>query len=73
VWNCQIEVLESDQSCALGAAIFAAVAAGEFDTVEQAQAVMASPVCKTYQPITENPAIYDRLYKKYQALCQYVN
>lgn len=73
VWNCQIEVLESDQSCALGAAIFAAVAAGEFDTVEQAQAVMASPVCKTYQPIPENAAVYDRLYKKYQALGQYVN
>lgn len=68
IWNCPIEVLESDQSCALGAAIMASVAAGKFETVEAAQQIMASPVCKTYQPNQQNVATYDVLYKKYQAL-----
>ena len=68
IWNCPIEVLESDQSCALGAAIMASVAAGKFESVEAAQRVMASPVCKTYQPNQQNVGTYDVLYKKYQAL-----
>ncbi|HEY0893457.1 MAG TPA: ribulokinase, partial [Cellvibrio sp.] len=50
VWNCPIEVLESEQSCALGAAIFAAVAGGVYPDVASAQKVMASSVCKTYTP-----------------------
>ena len=36
-WNCPIEVLESEQSCALGAAIFAAVCGGVYPTVAEAQ------------------------------------
>lgn len=68
VWNCNIEVLESDQSCALGAAIMAAVAANKFDTVSEAQEVMASPVYKSYHPDAKNVAIYDALYRKYQQL-----
>ncbi|WP_102798884.1 ribulokinase [Bowmanella denitrificans] len=73
VWNCPIEVLESEQSCALGAAIFAAVAAGVYADVAQAQAVMASPVHKTYLPNPEKASVYDRLYQKYQALGRYVS
>lgn len=68
IWNCPIEVLESDQSCALGAAIMASVAAGKFATVEAAQQVMASPVCKTYHPNQDNVKTYDALYTKYQSL-----
>lgn len=73
VWNCKIDVLESDQSCALGAAIFAATVGGVFATVAQAQEVMASPVCKTYHPDSANVAVYDQLYSRYQALGAYVN
>ena len=73
VWNCEIAVLDSEQSCALGAAIFAAVAGGVFPTVAAAQAVMASPVCQTYQPNAVNAAVYDRLYKQYQQLGDFVN
>ncbi|WP_440905896.1 ribulokinase [Catenovulum sp. SX2] len=72
VWNCPIDVLESEQSCALGAAIFASVAAGVYPSVAAAQEVMASPVCKTYQPNAENAAKFDELYKNYQALGAYV-
>ena len=53
--------------------IFAAVAAGVFPTVAAAQAVMASPVCQTYQPNAVNAAVYDRLYKQYQQLGDFVN
>ncbi len=73
VWNCPIDVLESEQSCALGAAIMAAVAAGAFDTVEAAQEVMASPVCKQYQPNEERVSVYNALYSKYQTLGDYVS
>ncbi|PWS55042.1 ribulokinase [Pseudoalteromonas sp. meg-B1] len=73
VWNCQIDVLESEQSCALGAAIMAAVAAGEYATVADAQQVMASAVCHQYLPNPERVAVYDELYANYQALAQYVD
>ncbi len=73
VWNCPIDVLESEQSCALGAAIFAAKIGGVYPDVASAQKVMASPVCKTYQPNREAAAVYDGLYKQYQALGAYVN
>ena len=72
IWNCQIDVLESEQSCALGAAIFASTIAGIYPSVAEAQKVMASPVCKSYTPDERNAAIYDRLYQKYQALGAYV-
>ncbi|GAB3039296.1 ribulokinase [Bowmanella dokdonensis] len=73
VWNCPIEVLQSEQSCALGAAIFASVAGGAHANVASAQAVMASPVHRTYLPNADKAAVYDRLYQRYQALGQYVN
>ncbi|MDC2889747.1 FGGY-family carbohydrate kinase [Psychrosphaera algicola] len=73
IWKCPIEVLDSDQSCALGAAIMASVAAGKYPSVEAAQQVMASPVCKTYQPNADNIAVYDALYAKYQALGKVVS
>ncbi|WP_022944823.1 ribulokinase [Pseudoalteromonas ruthenica] len=73
VWNCPIDVLESEQSCALGAAIMAAVAAGAYDNTVAAQQVMASPVCQQYLPNPERAPIFDVLYRKYQALGAYVN
>ncbi|GAC16476.1 ribulokinase [Aliiglaciecola lipolytica] len=73
VWNCPIDVLESEQSCALGAAIMAAVAAGAYDSVSSAQKVMASPVCKQYLPNQQRVAIYDQLFQKYQTLGAYVS
>ena len=73
VWNCPIDVLESEQSCALGGAIMAAVAAGEYPTVAAAQQVMASPVCKQYLPDASKVGIYDELYQNYQTLGNYVS
>ncbi|MGF1749152.1 ribulokinase [Vibrio cionasavignyae] len=46
----EIIVVESEQSCALGAAIFAAVAAGIYPNTQDAQRVMASPISHVYTP-----------------------
>ena len=73
IWNCQIDVLKSEQSCALGAAIFASVAAGVFASVSDAQATLASPVHKTYLPNPERVEVYQQLYAKYQALGRFEN
>jgi L-ribulokinase len=73
VWNCPIDVLESEQSCALGAAIFAATVGGVHANVASAQAVMASPVCKTYAPNAQAAQAYEQLYVRYQHLGAYVN
>jgi L-ribulokinase len=72
VWNCPIDVLESEQSCALGAAIFASVVGGAHPDVASAQAVMASPVSKTYQPHAEAAKVYDQLYQRYRQLGGYI-
>ena len=66
-----ISVCESDQACALGASIFAAVAAGVYPTVEAAQAKMASGCAKEYKPIAENQAKYEVLYQDYLKLGAY--
>lgn len=72
VWNCPIDVLESEQSCALGAAIFAATVGGAHPDILSAQAVMASPIYKTYRPNREAAATYNKLYESYMNLGAYV-
>ncbi len=63
-----MKVSRSDQTCALGAAIFGAVAAGGFKNVEQAQKAMCGVREHVYKPNPKNQAVYARLYTLYRRL-----
>lgn len=71
VTNRPMKISKSEQTPALGAAIFAAVSAGKnisgFDNVDQAQKAMTG-VDKTYYPIKENHDVYKKLYSIYHQL-----
>ena len=71
VLNVPIKVCNTDQACALGAAMFAAVAAGVYANIEAAQAAMTSGFAREYTPDAAQSAIYDELYKRYLALGAY--
>jgi L-ribulokinase len=72
VFGRSIEVSRSSQTCALGAAIFAAVVAGSerggHDTTKQAQAAMTGVKVQKYQPDPCRHAVYAELYKLYKRL-----
>lgn len=70
-----IQVAASEQTCALGSAIFGAVAAGSsgggYDTVEDAVARMARVQKKAYEPNEEYHRIYSELFREYGILHDY--
>lgn len=68
VLNMPIQVASSDQACALGAAMNAAVAAGIHSSIEHAQEAMGSGFQATYVPRPDLVDTYNHLYSKYQSL-----
>lgn len=68
VLNMPIKVCNTDQACALGAAMFAATAAGVYTRIEDAIKAMNSGFAKEYLPNKENTEIYQTLYDKYLRL-----
>ncbi|MGD9555963.1 MAG: ribulokinase [Mangrovibacterium sp.] len=68
VLNMPIKVARSEQACALGAAMAAAVASGIYKTTAEAQEKMGSGFETEYFPIPENAAKYQTLYEKYVKL-----
>ena len=72
VLNRPIQVATADQACALGAAMFAAVAAGVHPTLEAAQAAMGSGFDAEYQPRPDQVATYNTLYQRYLSLGNFI-
>lgn len=68
VTDCEMRVSRSDQSCALGAAIGAAVCAGAHPNFTAAQAAMTGLKEIIYRPIPGNEAVYQELFILYRTL-----
>jgi L-ribulokinase len=72
VLNMPIKVVVSEQACALGTAMAAAVVGGEYKTVEKAQKAMGSGFEKVYSPNPKMAEVYKGIYQKYCKLAEVV-
>ncbi|WP_031425205.1 ribulokinase [Flavimarina sp. Hel_I_48] len=72
VLNRPIKIAESDQAPALGAAIYAAVAAGIYEDVITAGKHMGSDFEAEYQPEPDAIKIYSKLLRSYEGLSEFV-
>ncbi|MDQ1087907.1 MULTISPECIES: ribulokinase [unclassified Siphonobacter] len=72
VLDMPIKIAKSDQACALGAAMFASVAAGVHANVGEAQAAMSSGFDAIYEPQPEKVEVYKKLYQKFLDLGHFV-
>ncbi len=65
-----IRVIRSEQTCALGAAMFAAVAAGIYPDIMEATKCMGSDIEVEYKPDVRHSETYEALYKRYLGLAE---
>ena len=72
VLNRPISVSASTQTCATGAAMYAATAAGLYDTLPEAQAAMNEGFSATYSPERRQVERYNELYGKYCTLGEFI-
>jgi L-ribulokinase len=72
VLDMTIDVRAGEQPVAIGAAMFAATAAGIHATVEDAQRAMSSGTEARYRPDPERVRLYDSLYREYRKLGSFV-
>ena len=72
VLDMTVEVLAGEQPVALGAAMFAATAAGLHATIEEAQRAMSPGTEARYRPDPARARLYDALYRDYVALGSFV-
>lgn len=73
VMNMPIRIHKSEQTCAAGAAMFAATAAGIYGKVEDAMAAMGQGFDLTYQPDPARAEIYYKRYQQYKKLGEFIN
>ncbi len=67
-----IRIHQFKHTCALGAAMFAAVAAGIYSSVEEAMEAMGRGFDVEYQPNAKNSEVYRKRYEQYKALGGFV-
>lgn len=68
VMNMPIRIHKSEQTCAAGAAMFAATAAGFYAKVEDAMQAMGQGFDAEYQPQENLVPLYAARYEKYMQL-----
>ncbi|MCA0382061.1 MAG: ribulokinase [Bacteroidetes bacterium] len=66
VMNMPIRIHRSEQTCALGAAMFAATAAGIYNKVEDAMQAMGQGFDTVYEPDAAKVALYQQRYEQYK-------
>jgi len=72
IMNMPIRIHRSEQTCALGAAMFAATAAGIYNKVEDAMTAMGQGFDATYDPNPARVAVYAERFRKYQQLGAFI-
>ncbi|HSZ86487.1 MAG TPA: ribulokinase [Puia sp.] len=72
VINMPIRIHRSEQTCALGAAMFAATAAGIYNKVEDAMVAMGQGFDAEYLPNKTNVDVYLKRYDKYKSLGNFI-
>ena len=72
VMDMPIRIHKSEQTCALGAAMFAATAAGIYNKVEEAMVAMGQGFDAEYTPDRERTGIYKKRYEIYQAFGSFI-
>ncbi len=72
VMDMPIRIHKSEQTCALGAAMFAATAAGIYKKVEDAMVAMGQGFDAEYFPNQDRVEIYKKRYEKYQQFGQFI-
>jgi len=72
VMNMPIRIHKSEQTCAAGAAMFAATVAGIYNNVESAMKAMGQGFDAVYHPDESKVAHYFKRYKRYQQLGAFI-
>lgn len=72
VMNMPIRIHRSEQTCAAGAAMFAATAAGIYPKVEEAMAAMGQGFDAEYTPDQHKVGLYAKRFRQYQALGDFI-
>lgn len=72
VMQMPIRIHQFEHTCALGAAMFAATAAGIYANVEEAVAAMGGGFDKEYFPDPAKAALYQRRYEQYNTLGKFI-
>ena len=72
IMNMPLRIHASEQTCALGAAMFAATAAGLYPKVEDAMAAIGQGFEITYTPDPTRTAVYKDRFRQYTQLGQFI-